>query len=45
MDKLIMNTKERKQLVVFKKLEDGDITKVQAADMLDMSYKRTRINS
>ncbi len=43
MDKLIMNTKERKQLIVFKKLKDGDITKVQASDMLNISYKWTRI--
>lgn len=32
MSKLTMNGKERKHLVVFKKLDDGDITKVQTSD-------------
>jgi len=46
MDKLIMNRKERKQLVVFEQLKDDKLTKVQASKILGISprWLRTKYN-
>ena len=42
MDKLIMSRKEREQLTVFKKIEDGEITQTTAAQMLNISDRWVR---
>ncbi len=38
-----MNEKERKQLIVFEKLKDDEITKVQAAQILGITDRWVRI--
>ena len=43
MDKLIMNEKERKQLIVFERLKNGEITKTQAAERLKITDRWVRI--
>lgn len=42
MDKIIMNSKEREQLVTFKKLADGQISQATAAKMLRVSSRWIR---
>lgn len=46
MDKIIMNGRERKQLIVFEKLNNAEINQVQAAEMLGFSTRwvRTKFN-